>query len=323
MRTHTVRAGRRGFTLIELLVVIAIISILISMTLPALGQARNTARTLKCAMGIKQGVTGLYTWSLNNHDDYPLPSRLDLNDATMQAASSVEKDNTGNIFSLLIYSDTFVPSLAVCPSEKNPDVVKDEMYQSRYPTAARTPEAALWDPGFAGVPGENGTTGIGGGRRDGGRLGRVSYAHTPPFGSRGKYWKGTASSMEAVWSDRGPRYEGAAGAWYPVPGASGTASNTMLTHGNPKFWDGNVGYNDSHVAFETAPDPSSLKLAYSVMVNGSQHHSDNMFVNENDATCTPLTPDETPAVGSNVLLRGYSDVRLAPGVGVLIAPFID
>ncbi len=62
---------RNAFTLIELLVVVAIIAVLISILLPGLQRARNTARQITCLSNMKSYGLGLYMYVGENNSVFP------------------------------------------------------------------------------------------------------------------------------------------------------------------------------------------------------------------------------------------------------------
>jgi prepilin-type N-terminal cleavage/methylation domain-containing protein len=61
----------KGFTLVELLVVIGIIALLISILLPSLNKARETANRAKCLSNLKQIGTAIRVYETQNNGQYP------------------------------------------------------------------------------------------------------------------------------------------------------------------------------------------------------------------------------------------------------------
>ncbi len=65
------RKNLRGFTLIELLVVVAVITVLISILMPALNGARQSALTTRCAASLRMIATASLVYAGENSDTLP------------------------------------------------------------------------------------------------------------------------------------------------------------------------------------------------------------------------------------------------------------
>lgn len=301
---------RTGFSLVELLVVVLIIALLIGILLPALGAVRERAQRAKDTTQLRNIVQGLEVWAGNHDGDYPLPSALDRDNTTVATSESYQKDNSGNIWSVMIWNGVVPTEALVNPAEVNANIGQDEGYQFETPEKAVDPSRAVFDPGFAGVPLESGTgTGTGGRRLGAGGdvVGGTSYASIIPFGPRQGQWRATSDKARPLVADRGPEYMGVAGNWSLRTGATGTNSNTLRIFGLSNRWRGNVAWTDGRVDFFTRPDPSPQMTRTFPGASGTGL-TDNIFVNENDDNGF-LSMEQNPGQNDNTLLRPFSDVQ--------------
>ncbi|MEM8756216.1 MAG: prepilin-type N-terminal cleavage/methylation domain-containing protein [Planctomycetota bacterium] len=302
---------RAGFTLIELLVVISIIALLIGILLPALAGARRAAQQAQDQAQIQAIIKGFELWAPDNDGRYPLPSVVDQNNATLAAGGSpLEKDNTGNIFSLLIGAEIIRAEELVSPVDTNENVeIYNDYLKTESPASdgASNGQFASWDPGFAGVPGETGT-GTGNGRAS--ELSNNSYGHLAPFGTRRGQWQTGGGSGLALVSSRGPVYEwDGTNDW--ILTTDSLDSNTLRFYTPEDQWRGVVGFGDTSVRAINEPDPDGLNVTHS---DGSA--TDNIFINEDEADAIGTTLDRDAVdQGVNAYLRPWFGVIVADDAG--------
>ena len=323
---------KNAFTLIELLVVIAIIALLIGILLPALGKARQRANSLKDATQLRSLMQGLVVFAGNNRDFYPLPSRVDKNDKTidLQGVNVQNKNTTNNIFSILIAQGIVDTGICFSPVELG-NFEEYDQYQFENPTGAiQAPDGelseALWDPNFKATPKDAGyDDGMAGSSSIANYAnipGGFSYAHTPPFAFRRATWENTFEALEPALSNRGPVYvlngDGNTGTWDLLNDDGGgdgetplgVSSITLAINGARTEWAGNIGFNDAHVDFFNRPDPEQIVWTFTADTIDDQNKNqpDNIFVNEDDQDRQPV--DDMPS-GASVLLSGEENNRNA------------
>lgn len=84
--------NRKAFTLVELLVVIGIIALLISVLLPALNRARQSANSLKCLANLRQMGQLVQMYAIDNQQSLPIGSWNGLDPKTGKTNASAATD---------------------------------------------------------------------------------------------------------------------------------------------------------------------------------------------------------------------------------------
>jgi prepilin-type N-terminal cleavage/methylation domain-containing protein/prepilin-type processing-associated H-X9-DG protein len=126
---------RKGFTLVELLVVIGIIALLISILLPSLNRARETANRVKCGSNMRQIGQAIQLYANENKGNYPRTryvstgatngsydgtnSNVAVDPFTTPGSSRIKDNDVIAAMFLLIRTQDITPEVFICPSSND------------------------------------------------------------------------------------------------------------------------------------------------------------------------------------------------------------
>ena len=284
MKRSPVRTTK-GFTLVELLVVIGIIALLISILLPSLNKARETANRAKCASNLHQIGLAILLYQQDNQQLYPrtfqdvgVASAPTWGTGTSTAQSTADpflatsnvsaNDVSASLF-LLLRNEQIGSEVFTCPSSA----------------------AEKWDFGGGSNTAQNWVnwTSI---------TKNLSYSYQDPFASTTSVTYGfnlrNPDATFAIASDINPGRSVANGTFNPMT-VNTNSPNSIMRQGNSANHDQdgqNVLFGDGHADWETNP------------FCGTQH--DNIFTGRYTTTANyystsgPFTSGGSLVVNSSV-----------------------